>query len=191
MQGVKSAIWGAGGTGRKLLHEEEVEKLYDISCFIDMDAGKWGGNLEGIPILSPEDALERMKINCVIVASLPGYNFIMDYLKRKEFPLANIVTKFVDQPLISRIQFIHDLRTVFAGRGIEGACAEAGVFEGDFAKHINECFLESRLYLFDTFSGFDSKDIEKEGNLSMAKAGDYGFTSEELVMSKMKYPDMV
>jgi O-methyltransferase len=45
---------------------------------------------------------------------------------------------------------------------IEGNVAELGVFRGDFAKFINISFPDRKLYLFDTFEGFDEKDIEAE-----------------------------
>ena len=73
-------------------------------------------------------------------------------------------------------------------QGDKGECAEAGVFEGDFAKWINQYFPDRKLYLFDTFEGFDMRDIEKEKPFSNAKSGDYNNTSIELVMEKMLYP---
>jgi O-methyltransferase len=45
---------------------------------------------------------------------------------------------------------------------IKGNVAELGVFRGDFAKFINMSFPDRKLYLFDTFEGFDKKDIEVE-----------------------------
>lgn len=42
---------------------------------------------------------------------------------------------------------------------IKGNVAELGVFRGDFAKFINLSFPDRKLYLFDTFEGFDEKDI--------------------------------
>jgi O-methyltransferase len=47
-------------------------------------------------------------------------------------------------------------------RGITGAVAELGVFRGDFAARINSVFPERKLYLFDTFAGFDERDIARE-----------------------------
>jgi hypothetical protein len=40
--------------------------------------------------------------------------------------------------------------------------AECGVFYGNFAAWINEYFPDRKLYLFDTFSGFDERDISAE-----------------------------
>lgn len=74
----------------------------------------------------------------------------------------------------------------------EASVAEAGVFAGDFAKWINYYFPDRKLYLFDTFQGFDSRDIavEKENSFSVAQKGDLSMTSVDLVMSKMPHPEM-
>lgn len=41
-------------------------------------------------------------------------------------------------------------------RKLQGAVAEVGVFQGEFAQYINVAFPDSKLYLFDTFDGFDA-----------------------------------
>jgi O-methyltransferase len=73
---------------------------------------------------------------------------------------------------------------------IAGAVAELGVYRGDFAQAINESFPDRKLYLFDTFEGFDDRDkkIDLAHKFSEAKR-DFSETSVDLVMSKMKYPD--
>ena len=43
---------------------------------------------------------------------------------------------------------------------VEGDCAEVGVYKGDFASVINRYFPKRRLYLFDTFKGFDARELE-------------------------------
>jgi O-methyltransferase len=77
-------------------------------------------------------------------------------------------------------------------KGIFGAVAELGVYKGEFAKHINKYFHDRKLFLFDTFAGFDERDVKtesKNGYLSAAvtKAGDFCNQSVELVLQKMKY----
>ncbi len=66
-----------------------------------------------------------------------------------------------------------------------GAVAELGVFKGDFSKIINRLFPDRKLYLFDTFEGFDRKDIEIE---SKKTTHDFSKTNEQIVLKKMKYP---
>ena len=73
---------------------------------------------------------------------------------------------------------------------VEGSAAELGVYRGDFAKRINYFLPERKLYLFDTFEGFDAKDSEADraGNFSSGTQ-DFSQTSEELVLSKMVHPE--
>lgn len=72
---------------------------------------------------------------------------------------------------------------------VEGNIAELGVFQGEFATKLNTLFPNKKLYLFDTFQGFDSRDITKEvqGKYSRGTQ-DFSNTSIELVLGKMKYP---
>ncbi|GHU97667.1 hypothetical protein FACS189483_04320 [Spirochaetia bacterium] len=73
---------------------------------------------------------------------------------------------------------------------IPGCVAELGVYKGDFASRINSCFPDRKLFLFDTFEGFDQRDIhiEKSQNFSKAAAvNDFTNTSVDLVLKKMKY----
>jgi O-methyltransferase len=73
---------------------------------------------------------------------------------------------------------------------VNGNVAELGVYKGEFAKRLNQLFPEKKLYLFDTFEGFDQKDVstEKQKNFSSGEQ-DFSDTSVELVLSKMRYRD--
>lgn len=74
--------------------------------------------------------------------------------------------------------------------GIKGNLAELGVYQGDFAKKINLLFPDRKLYLFDTFEGFDKKDIQSElSNQFSTGEQDFSDTSVNLVLDKMKYPN--
>ena len=71
---------------------------------------------------------------------------------------------------------------------INGSVAELGVYRGDFSKEINHYFPDRKLYLFDTFEGFDKRDakVDKEKTFSSATQ-DFSKTSEELVLSVMEH----
>ncbi len=73
---------------------------------------------------------------------------------------------------------------------IKGNVAEVGVYKGDFSKKLNQLFTDRQLYLFDTFEGFNDKDIhtEQEQNFSDGKQ-DFSDTSIDLVMGKMPHPE--
>jgi O-methyltransferase len=77
-------------------------------------------------------------------------------------------------------------------KGTEGNVAELGVYRGDFAKHINKLFPNRKLYLFDTFEGFDERNTKTEmDNLYSNANQDFSKTSVDLVLSKMQYRENV
>lgn len=74
-------------------------------------------------------------------------------------------------------------------KGTEGNVAELGVYQGDFATKINEAFPERTLYLFDTFDGFDKRDLETDRTMQYSKGEhDFSNTSVDGVLKKMKHP---
>ena len=174
-------IWGAGGTGKNIL--PQVQDKYKVLCYVDEDSRKWGTYIKEYDIYEPAKAIASMEYDFVIIASAPGFDFITEKLISMGVPEEKIISTYVLQPLESRRQFVRNLAAVFEEEHIEGACAEAGVFEGDFAKYINLYFPERKLYLFDTFEGFCERDTLIEGklNASKAQAGDYSSTSVDMV----------
>lgn len=83
--------------------------------------------------------------------------------------------------------------------GVEGAAADLGCGHGDIAWQMNALMPDRRLYLFDTFTGNDERDIAKERELgtSQAEAGEHSFTARELenleqkIFGRMPYEKMV
>jgi len=75
--------------------------------------------------------------------------------------------------------------------GVLGSVAELGVYRGDFAKLINQQFPDRKLYLFDTFDGFNNDDvaIEQQKKFSDSEVSHFANTSAEVVLSKMPYPE--
>lgn len=77
---------------------------------------------------------------------------------------------------------------------IFGETAEVGVFKGSFAQYINYLFPKKKLYLFDTFEGFDENEASSEmnsGHCDNAFINTFKNTNEEIVMKKMNYPEKV
>jgi O-methyltransferase len=72
-------------------------------------------------------------------------------------------------------------------KNISGNVAELGVYRGNFAKNINIAFPDRKLYLFDTFSGFDERDVKTElEHMYSSGTQDFSETNVELVLSKME-----
>jgi O-methyltransferase len=75
-------------------------------------------------------------------------------------------------------------------RKIQGSVAEVGVFQGDFARYINRFFQDRTLYLFDTFEGFDERDLshdEKSGYYKLDQ--DFSRTNVDFVLERMADKD--
>lgn len=77
-------------------------------------------------------------------------------------------------------------------RKIKGNVAEAGVFRGEFAQYINDAFPDKKLYLFDTFDGFDANEVldeMKNGNCTRTFVEAYKDTNIQQVLDKMPHLD--
>ena len=82
------------------------------------------------------------------------------------------------------------LRREIAEWGVDGAVAELGVGVGTFAAMLNHYFPERTIYLFDTFAGFDARDLAAE--TTRGRPGvPYGVTevAVEEVRSRLPYPE--
>lgn len=188
---MRAVLFGASGGGERLF--DEISRKYEIAAVVDNDKRKWNGGayLRGIEIEPPERCKNKDDYDVVIVTSAPGKDSITEQLLGYGVPENVIVTSFVEQPLESRRIFLECLSKLQCDVDSDVAVAEAGVFQGDFAKYINEYYGERSLYLFDTFEGFAGADVEIERKNSFSKAhcGDYGNTNEELVLKKMPHPE--
>lgn len=72
---------------------------------------------------------------------------------------------------------------------IPGGVAEVGVYQGNFAALLNHHFPDRRLFLFDTFEGFDVRDSSidhGEGWTNLPQ--DFSSTSSSMVMAKLPHP---
>lgn len=83
--------------------------------------------------------------------------------------------------------------------GVEGVAADLGCGYGEISWQMNALMPERKLYLFDTFTGYDERDVFKEhqlGNVEV-EAGKYAFSdreqqkAESLLLDRMPYPESV
>jgi O-methyltransferase len=107
----------------------------------------------------------------------------LEYLGRKR----DIDINYFDYIRLSTLELIS---AEIIKNNIKGSVAELGVYKGKFAKYINQYFPDRLLYLFDTFEGFDNRDInrEKERNFSTGTQ-DFSGTSIEVVLKRMPFPE--
>lgn len=87
-----------------------------------------------------------------------------------------------------RISLLELVSNEIKEKGLPGAIAELGVYYGGFARYLNELFPDKKLYLFDTFSGFDERDWEYELSLGTnAVYQDFNLNTIEECLRKMPY----
>jgi O-methyltransferase len=93
----------------------------------------------------------------------------------------------------NRIAVLKLVAREIKNKKLQGCAAELGVYRGNFAKHLNRLFPDAALYLFDTFAGFDKRDVKIDNDSKFSTIGsaenDFHQPSIDLVMRKMKHPE--
>ena len=107
----------------------------------------------------------------------------LDFLSRER----NIDKNYFDYIRLATLELVaYEIKQ----KNLVGELAELGVYKGKFARYINGHFPRRKLYLFDTFEGFDERDVsvEKKENFSSG-AQNFSDTSVESVLKQMPFPD--
>ena len=167
---MRVVVFGAGLFGKKYISEcpQDVEI---VAVCDNNKINKYSGF--GYGIVSPS-AIPNLDFDKVVIAlnttTIAGINNVRQIMCQLELlgidnskimVMCNDIESFrrFECP---RVQFIYEFSRIVHERNIEGAVAECGVYQGDYAYHINNAFPDRKLYLFDTFEGFPVIDIEKE-----------------------------
>ncbi len=184
----KVILFGAGDGGVRVFYM--LSQQFEVIAFVDNDSSKQGSTLLSKPVIAPQ-AITSFEYDFIIISNIHGkavYKQLTEDLKIKK---ENIIDYYHNQIFDERIASLRQVADEIYENGVRGNVAELGVFQGEFAKYMNESFHDRKLYLFDTFSGFNEKDIliEQEGNHSNSRIGEFENTNVELVMSKMMYKD--
>lgn len=166
----KVVLYGAGELTKRFL--QEGTKDYEIVAILDR---KWKQikSICGHRVYSPESIIQfETQYEYVIIA--------MDDLKPgKERVIKEVYSYLIEQGVdgkkiilqsfkslehhinrFPRKEYLLALSALQHQNNIRGSVAECGVYRGWFASIINECYPDEKLWLFDTFSGFDNRDVE-------------------------------
>lgn len=180
---------GAGQMGKAALQLVNFRN-YSVQAFADNNRALWGTAICGIPVLSVPEAVAR-EPDAILIA-------VAGEVRAKELQTQVLFLGYGGevQTLADYSEKLDIRGAVFERlserlRDIPGDLAELGVYQGEFASQINRMFPERTLYLFDTFEGFDSRDLEGETAYSNAKKGDFSDTSPDFVLAKMTAPETV
>lgn len=186
---MKILIYGAGQTGEQIYRN--IMNKHDVIGFLDGNDQKWGTLVAGVKVLGGPSKLQELEYDQVYIGS-SFWQEVRETLINHGVPEERIVID-IPEDLSSpvRTTWLECYSKLHSDWNY--AVAEGGVYRGDFASVINRCFPNSKLYLFDTFEGFDERDIAIEINKEYSNPQQEFFsnTSIELVLSKMDNKDMV
>lgn len=188
MKRLNAVLFGAGGVGRRLFDLIVDGDEYNVIAFVDNDSSKHGSDYRGVPIYPPS-YLNKLPFERLIYATQMGFREIGAQIEALGVSLEKVEKGYIETISNARFLSLQRAAEQIHQGGVAGSVAEAGVYRGAFAKHINAAFPERKLYLFDTFSGFDLKDFSYESDASLIKADHFRDTSIEDVRRKMKFPE--
>jgi O-methyltransferase len=195
---VKVIVFGAREGAR--LVKERLENYgipFEIVAFADNDINLQNQTLFGKPVIPPK-SISSFEYDQIIV-STQKITFIKSIVEQltKEYhiPLEKINTNFVFTSVLweARLVALNNAAQIITENQTKGEVAELGVFQGEFARHINKLFLNKKLYLFDTFEGFSTHDVKKDleiGSTEKVMEQKYNFsdTTEKFVLDRMEHP---
>lgn len=184
----KAIIYGAGGTGKAVY--EKIKSTLEVVAFLDGDESKKGECIiGGIKCYEPE-SIQSIEHDYVYLASPCGYLEMRERCIQLGEDVEKIKGDFVQDGAMARINFLEHFADIIKERqNGNWSVAEAGVYRGEFSKEINRVFSEKKIYLFDTFEGFDERDFAYEEQESFVKAGHFSNTNVELVLSKLPHSE--
>jgi O-methyltransferase len=171
---------------------------FEIVAFANNDINLQNTLWFNKPVINPKDismfdydqiilSTEKMDIKNEIIEQLTKEYDISPELINTDFTFSKISVQ-------ARINALKNVSEIIYENNISGAVAELGVFQGEFARHINVFFPDRKLYLFDTFEGFNNHDVNKDLEIGVSqsilnKEYDFSNTGQEFVINRMKYKE--
>lgn len=198
-------IWGCGEIGKRIYKPLIDCHNTEILAYTDSTVMRGGGKIYNVPLILPEN-IGEFQYDYVLIAvyAFETIEDIREKLLRLNVPADKIRAvalerEFMDTCMDQRMFWIQDFAKWIDEQKLDGCVAECGVFRGDSAKYINKFFPDRKLYLFDTFKGFEETDIEYEIGLNNQNYNESVFnnkelfanTNLELLMQKMEYPSNI
>ena len=189
---MKVIIYAVGVKARKI-HKELVNQGIEVLAFTDSNSQMWNGELFGCPIVSP-DSLSSYTYDKIIIMTISYTEVVQNLVNIYGISREKIDTSYVDSsdPIKTRNLFLSYFSKIVYDKSIPGNVAEGGVFMGEFAKKINLSFPDRKLYLFDTFEGFDKRDLDLENAHAFSDMNEgHHKSSEEKVKGVLPHPENV
>lgn len=162
-------IYGCGDVGKEVFSWLSGGYERKVVAYIDLRAGDESGDVKcmGVSVLPP-DSIEKISFDYVFLATVkPKYALEMKQtLVQYKIPESKIIDMSHWGLRDIRYYFIRGFADYAKCEKLEGSVAECGVNHGDSARYINLAFGDRKLYLFDTFEGFDEGDLNFERSIN-------------------------
>lgn len=186
---IKTLIYCASGYGERVAYSLDDEK-YEVVGLVDSNPAVWGRRLYGLNGVYAPSEISKLEYDLIIIGISEYEKEITEDLVTKYGVAPEKIATY--QPQIhdihwkeERIVMLRKCIALMKERGIQGDLAEVGVYTGEFSKLFNRYFPERKLYLFDTFTGFDST----RDAVRAVDENNFKDTSIDIVLGKMKTPE--
>lgn len=188
-------ILGAGQFGRSFVSLVNRNQ-FRLLAFGDNNQTLWNTGLSTalgpVPVISVEQAAKlQPDLMLIAISDENRSRELMEQASRSGYHNAFLKLSDLSRILDIRSATLHRMAKRITEQNISGSIAELGVYRGDIAWQLNALFPERELLLFDTFKGFDEKDVktEKEHCFSRAEIQNFSDTSADYVKSRLPFPE--
>ncbi len=212
---MKILVFGAGANGKACQAYIEKFTQDELIGFLDNDPHKTSGERYGggVFVYRPEEA-ERLPYDQILIsngrpAQIAEIKRQLDELRvpgekvRVMLEDSDLAVKILshynqyDELSDSRVSWLRSFANYAKEEKLSGSVAECGVCMGEFSYFINKYFSDRMLYLFDTFSGFDDRDLQIECSQGheeflKSKYNDkelFSAGNEKVTLSRMLHPE--
>lgn len=185
----KVILFGAGNGGVRVLNLLRLD--FSVIAFSDNNSEKHGTKLAGISVIPP-DQITGLSFDMIIITNFFGLEIRKQLVSGMGIPDEKVFDYHANDFYDTRVAVMRQCADEICQKSAPGNVAEVGVYLGDFAKYLNLAFPGRKLYLFDTFEGFNEKDVDEDRKrgYSDSRPGQYSNSNLDLVMKKMSSPDL-
>lgn len=164
------------------------------NVFADAKTGELKEEIEGMPVM-PVDLAVSLTPDVVVIAAVEeDRSHALEYMAIRAGFLGDILfIRDLSQAFSIGCSVLRRLCRRLTDLGIQGNVAELGCYKGDISWQLNVLLPGRRLYLFDTFEGFDPRDTALEAQMGGCGAvpGTWSGAKPEKVLERMAAPEDV
>lgn len=169
-----------------------MDEVFDVIAFVDRDKRISDSEFDGVPIYTDLSIIANLHYDYVFVMAEDYCGVVFEYHRKYNIPYEKMISMRHVYQYGRQRTFLAYANEIYR-RDVPGSIAEVGVDYGDMSKYLNLYFSNRKLYLFDTFSGFDHRDIEFEKkNNTMLPSMENAYTERSNandVLERMFYPN--